>query len=323
MRAVWAETGGGAEVLRIVERALPEPQANQIRIRVAAAGINNADIVQRKSGIAPAGAPPGLGLEVSGTVDAVGEDVADWSVGQRVCALLDGGGYGDFALADARSVLPVPDDITHCEAAGLPEALLTVWQNLVVSGNCQPGDTVLVHGGGSGIGSMAVQVAKMLGARVATTAGSPERCNRLTELGADRAINHNEEDFVTIVSEMGGADVILDIVGGPYLNRNLAAAREGARIVQIAFLEGGETTIDLALLQHKRLALTGSKLRPRSAAHKGELTDAIRRFVWPTVARRGITAVIDRIFPLAEVADAHRYFEARRHFGKVILDLQN
>jgi NADPH2:quinone reductase len=323
MPAIPVTTPGGPEVLRVVASAVPKPGRGQVLIQVAAAGVNRADCVQREGRYAmPPDAPDVPGLEVSGTVIARGAGVTSPKLGAKVCALIVGGGYAAYALAEAGHCLPVPKGVSLADAAGLPEVYLTVWANLIERGGLKKGDVALIHGGGSGIGTAAIQLARALGARVFAIAGSPEKCAACKRLGAHRAIDYLAEDFVKVVrseTKGHGADVILDIVGGPYVERNIAVAAPEARIVNLAFLQGARMTLDLGQVQHKHLWLTGSRLRSRWNAEKTRLTRAVAKGVWPLFAKRKLRAVTDVTFSLAQAADAHRRMEASAHIGKILL----
>lgn len=322
MTAITIAEPGGPEVLRPTEEPVPEPGDGEVLIKVAAAGVNRPDIAQREGNYPP---PPGVteipGLEIAGTVVAVGAGVVAPAIGDGVCALVPGGGYAEYCLANALAVLPAPAGLTSIEAACLPETFFTVWSNVFDRGGLKAGDTLLVHGGASGIGTTAIQLGKAFGATVIVTAGSAAKCNACLELGADRAINYRDEDFVSIVKEMGGADVILDMVGGDYVTRNYHAAREDGRIVQIAFLEGGRPVIDLWPLMRKRLTHTGSTLRARSPAFKGTIASTLRERVWPLLEAGSVKPVIDSTFPLRNAGEAHRRLEAPDHIGKVALEV--
>ncbi len=323
MAAIAIDHPGGPEVLRLVERPVPQPGADEILIRVAAAGVNRPDVFQRKGAYPPPkGASDLPGLEVSGHVAALGSAVTGHAIGDAVTALLSGGGYAEYALAPAGSALPVPAGLSLVEAAALPETVFTVWHNVFERGQLKPGETLLVHGGSSGIGTTAIQLATARGARVIATCGSPEKAEACRSLGAVRAINYRDEDFVAATLEATGgrgADVILDMVGGDYVARNIAAAAEDGRIVQIAFLEGSKITIDAQRLLMRRLTWTGSTLRARSAAFKAELAGAVRREVWPLIEAGGLRPLIDSTYPLAEAAEAHRRMESSGHIGKIVL----
>lgn len=322
MRTVAVDNPGPDYRLVTAESAVPVPGPRQVVIAVAAAGVNRADLLQARGKYPP---PPGasetLGLEVSGTVAAAGVD-AEFAVGEAVCALLAGGGYAEFALADDSCVLPLPQGVDTIAAAALPEALFTVWTNLIDTAHLQPGETLLVHGGSSGIGTAAIQLAKALGCTVLTTAGGAERCARCEELGAVRGIDHHTEDFVAAVKDATagrGADVILDMVGGEYIGRNFAAAAPGGRIVNIAFQKGARAEVDFAPMLHKRLSLAATTLRGRSIAEKGAIGAALLDTVWPLIAAGKIRPLIDSRFALAEAGAAHARMAEGGHFGKILL----
>lgn len=312
---------GGPEILALETRAVPRPSAAQVLIRVEAAGVNGPDIMQRK-GLYPA--PPGasdlLGLEVAGTIVALGADVMAWAVGDTVAALTDGGGYAQYCVADARHCLPVPHGVSVRDAAGLPETFITVWSNLFLEGGLKEGETLLVHGGAGGIGTTAIQLAKAFGVRVFATDSPAERCKVCAELGADRVIDYAQEDFVSVVREAGGADMILDIVGGPYIERNIKAAAPGARIVQLAFALGSKVEINLMPVMLKRITYTGSTLRTRSPEFKGRTVAELREKVWPKIAAGRIKVVTSEVFPLAKAAEAHALMQNAGHTGKILLD---
>jgi len=323
MRAVVAARPGGPDVLVIEARPVPVPQAGEILIKVEAAGVNRPDVLQRMGFYAP---PPGasdiLGLEVAGVVVACGEGASRHAVGARVTALVPGGGYAEYCLAHESNALPAPGRLTVVEAAAIPETYFTVWTNVFDRGALKPGETLLVHGGTSGIGTTAIQLAKAFGATVVATAGSDEKVAACVRLGADVGVNYRAEDFVarTLAATDGrGADVILDMVGGDYAARNHAAAATDGRIVQIAFLRGPEAKIDLRPLMHKRLIHTGSTLRPRSPAEKAVIAEALRSRVWPLLEAGRCRPVIDSVFPLGEVGKAHARIESGAHVGKIVL----
>jgi len=316
---------GGPMVLKPEERPVPKPSGGEILIKVKAAGVNRPDVAQRK-GIYPP--PPGAsdlpGLEVAGEVAAVGEAVSRWRVGDHVSALAPGGGYAQFCLVHESNALPVPHGFTFTEAAALPETFFTVWHNVFQRGALKAGETLLVHGGSSGIGTTAIQLGTAFGANVITTAGSPEKCEACLKLGAVRAVNYREEDFVLAVKEATegrGADVILDMVGGDYIDRNYAAAAMEGRIVQISFLSGSIAKVDFAKLMTKRLTHTGSTLRPRSVEFKGQIAAELEAHVWPLLASRKVAPVMDMIFPLSEAWRAHERMEEGAHIGKIVLDV--
>ena len=312
---------GGPEVLATETRAVPRPVSGQVLIRVEAAGVNGPDIMQRK-GLYPA--PPGasdlLGLEVSGTVVALGEGAAGWVVGDQIAALTDGGGYAQYCVADARHCLPIPDGVSVRDAAGLPETFITVWSNLFLEGRLKAGETLLVHGGAGGIGTTAIQLAKAFGVRVFATDSPAERCRLCAELGADRVVDYAREDFVSIVREAGGADMILDIVGGDYIEKNIRAAAAGARIVQLAFALGSKVEINLMPVMLKRITYTGSTLRTRPPEFKARTVAELREKVWPRIAAGDIRVVTSEIFPLARAVEAHAMMQNAGHTGKILLD---
>ena len=319
-RIVTANPPGGPEVLRVEPRPMPQAGPGEILIRAAACGVNRPDQIERMGFYpAPPGAPEGLGLEVSGLVEAVGEGVTGFAPGDPVCALVAGGAYTDFALAPAGSVLPLPAGLDLVEAAGLPETVFTVWANVFEIGALLPGETILIHGGSSGIGTTAIQMAKAAGARVFTTAGTDEKCALCQQLGADRAINYRAEDFEAIVTEAGGADVVLDMVGGSYVQKNVNLARPGGRLVSIAFLQGSRVELDMMRIMLKRLTLTGSTLRARPVAEKARLAAALRKTVWPWIEAGQLRPVIDGRFALADVRSAHERLDSGTHSGKILL----
>jgi putative NAD(P)H quinone oxidoreductase, PIG3 family len=315
--------GGDADVLRLAERDLPEVGAGEVLIRVAYAGVNRPDVLQRAGSYPPPrGASPHLGLEVAGVVAAVGQGVPEWQKGDRVCALVNGGGYAEYVAAPAGQVLPVPAGLSMAQAAALPETVLTVWANVVERGRLQAGETLLVHGGTSGIGVAAIQIAKALGARVFCTVGTPEKAGAAQKLGADAAIDYRRRDFMVEVSKLTegrGVDVILDMVGGPYIERNLRSLALEGRLVQIAFMQTAKVEVDWMPLMLRRLTFTGSTLRARSAEEKARLSRAVQDNVWPMVEDGRVQAVIDRVFPLDSAAEAHRRMESSDHIGKILL----
>lgn len=302
----------------------PAPKPGEILIQVAAAGLNNADLLQARGLYPPPpGASPILGMEVSGTVAELGDGVTEWSAGDKVCALLPGGGYANFAVADAGSVLPVPDTIDLVEAAGLPEAAFTAWTNIVDTGKLAPGETLLIHGGASGIGSLAIQIFAARGHTVFATVGAAEKCTAARGFGATRAINYRDEDFVAVVKkETGGkgADVILDMVGGDYVQRNIAAAAPWGRIVNIAYQDGFKTQVDFAPVLTKRLTLAATTLRGRTPEQKRAIRDMLLREVWPLLGTR-VKPVIARTFPFAQAKAAHEFMAKTGHIGKILLQM--
>ena len=321
MRVVEMTGAGGPEVLRPGTRPAPKPKAHEVLVKVCAAGVNGPDIMQRR-GLYPA--PPGasdlLGLEISGVVVAVGEAVTQWAVGDQLCALTDGGGYAEFCVADASHCLPVPAGVSLRDAAGLPETFITVWSNLFLEGGLHRGQTLLVHGGAGGIGTTAIQLAKAFGVRVFATDSPAERCRVCTELGADQAIDYATEDFVEVLRKAGGADMILDIVGGPYIERNIKAAAPGARIVQLAFALGSKVEINLMPVMLKRITYTGSTLRTRPAAFKAQTVAALRETVWPQIEAGAIRVVTGDVFPMTRATEAHARMQSAGHVGKILLE---
>ena len=321
MRVIEIADPGGPEALRLAERPRPEPRHDEVLIEVAFAGINRPDALQRAGRYAP---PPGAsdlpGLECAGRIAALGAGVDDWSVGDAVCALLPGGGYAEFAVTPAAHCLPVPKGMALREAACLPETFFTVWSNVFRRGDLGAGETFLVHGGTSGIGTTAIQLARVFGARVFATAGSAEKCAACEGLGAERAINYRDEDFVAVMRDAGGADLILDMVGGDYIARNIEALRDDGRLVQIAFLTGAEARIDFSQVMVRRLTVTGSTLRPQSVGAKARIAEALQAEVWPLLAAGRVAPVMDSEFPLADAAEAHRRLEAD-HIGKIVLNV--
>lgn len=322
MRAVEISAPGAPEVLVETTRPVPMPGHDQIVIRLAYAGVNRPDVAQRQGTYAP---PPGAsdlpGLEGAGEVVAVGRGVTMWKPGDRVCALLPGGGYAEYVACDQTHALPIPDGMTLREAAALPETAFTVWSNVVMRGGLQAGERFLVHGGTSGIGTMAIQVARALGARVWATAGSAEKCDAIAALGAT-PINYREADYVKILQEAGGANLILDMVGGSYIERNLKALDMDGRLVMIAFLGGPKAEINFAYVMMRRLTITGSTLRPQSDAAKGRIADALRSQLWPLIGAGKVRILIDSEYPLAEAAAAHQRMESSAHIGKIVLKIR-
>lgn len=325
MTAVAIGEPGGPRVLRPESRPLPEPGPGEILIKVRAAGVNRPDVLQRKGAYPP---PPGAsdlpGLEVSGTVARLGDGASRWKLGAEVCALTPGGGYAEYVRVHESNALPVPHGFTFTEAAALPETFFTVWHNVFERGGLKSGETLLVHGGSSGIGTTAIQLAAARGARVVVTAGSAEKCAACERLGAARAVNYRLEDFVVVVKEATdgkGADVILDMVGGDYVSRNYDAAAVDGRIVQIATQAGAVASADFAKLMVKRLTHTGSTLRPRTVEFKAAIAAALEAEVWPLLAERRVAPVMDMIFPLKDAWRAHERMEEGEHIGKIVLDV--
>jgi NADPH:quinone reductase len=323
MTAIAISAPGGPEVLVPTTLPVPRPGDGEVLVKVAAAGVNRPDVLQRLGGYAPPpGAPDTPGLEIAGEVVAVGPGVRRYRTGERVCALVPGGGYAQYCTVAEINALPIPGDLSLTEAAGLPETFFTVWTNVFDRGRLAPGETLLVHGGSSGIGTTAIMMAKIWGARTYATAGSAEKCRACEDLGAERAINYREEDFVEAVlaaTDQRGVDVILDMVGGDYVARNLKAAARDGRIVSIAFLKGSKVEINLMPLMLKRLTMTGSTLRPRSVEEKGEIARALEEHIWPHLASGRIRPVIHKTFPLQDAAAAHALMDSSAHIGKIIL----
>lgn len=323
MRAIDPAEAGGPEVLTIVERPVPVPSAGEVLIRVAAAGVNRPDVLQRKGGYPPPpGAPSIPGLEVAGRIVATGPGVAAELLGQPVCALLAGGGYAEYVAVPAGQCLPVPDGLSMVDAAALPETLFTVWTNLFERAFATEGDTVLVHGGTSGIGTMAILLGKLFGLTVIVTAGSAAKVRAALDLGAAHAIDYRTEDFVARIKEITGGkgvQIVIDMVGGDYVPRNLQCLADDGRHVSIAVQGGASATIPLFEIMRRRLTLTGSTLRPRDAAFKEMVADELSRTVWPHVASGALRAVIDRTFPFEQAVDAHRRMEGGDHVGKIVL----
>ena len=320
MRAIEIARPGGPEVLTPTRRPVPVPGHGQILIRVAFAGVNRPDALQRAGSYDP---PPGAsdlpGLEAAGTVVATGPGVTRWKIGEQVTALLPGGGYAEYAVTHEAHALPIPEGMGLDAAAALCETFFTVWTNVFGRGRLQAGERLLVHGGSSGIGTTAIQLAAAFGARVFATAGSDEKCDACRKLGAERAINYRSEDFVEVVRAEGGADVILDMVGGDYIVRNLKSLAEDGRLVQIAFLQGSSAEINLMPLMMRRLTITGSTLRPQSDLAKARIASDLESQVWPLLAAGRIGPVMDSEFPLEDAAAAHARMESSAHIGKIVL----
>ncbi len=320
MLVVVAATPGGPEALQVVERPVPKPACGEVLIKVAAAGVNGADLSQRRGTYPlPPGTPDILGLECAGTIVAVGEGVTDWAIGAQVCALLIGGGYAEYCAVPAVQCLPIPAGVSLIDAAGLPEVAMTVWSNVFEIGRLAPGETILVHGGASGIGTHTIQLAHRLGARVLATAGTDAKCRRCEQLGAVKAFNYKTQDFVAEARRLGAVDVILDMVGGDYIRRGLELLAPGGRLVMLALKQGARLELDCGLIQSKNLYLTGSRLRPRPIAEKGRLVSAVRKAVWPLIDSGDVKPIVDSTFPLRAAADAHRRMESGEHIGKVML----
>ena len=320
MQAVEISAPGGPEVLRLTTRPVPTPAAEEVLIKVFAAGVNGPDMMQRKGLYpAPAGASDLLGLEVAGKVVAAGDKVVRWSVGDQVTGLTNGGGYAEYCAADARHCLPLPAGLGLLDAAGLPETYFTVWSNVCIGARLAAGETLLVHGGAGGIGTTAIQLGKAFGAKVIATDSPAQRCGICSELGADRVIDYRQEDFVEVVRQAGGANVILDIVGGPNIERNLKAAAPDARIIQLAFAQGSKVEINLMPVMLKRLSYTGSTLRTRPTAFKTRVAQELEAKVWPLIGNGKIKPVVHATFRLAEAGKAHALMESSAHTGKIML----
>ncbi len=320
MRAVEITEPGAPEVLKLCTRPVPQPRAGEVLIRQAFAGVNRPDALQRAGKYAPPPTASDLpGLEGAGEVVALGAGVTNLSIGDQVCALLPGGGYAEYVATPAAHCLPVPDGMGLREAACLPENYFTVWSNVFMRGGLKAGERFLVHGGSSGIGTTAIQLAHAFGARVFTTAGNDTKCGVCTDLGAERAINYRDEDFVKVVRTEGGADLILDMVGGSYINRNIKTLVPDGRMVHIAFLESPVAEINFAQIMAKRLTVTGSTLRPQSDLAKAHMADELREKVWPLLNTGSIAPVIDSTFTLEEAAKAHTWMESSEHIGKIVL----
>lgn len=323
MTAIAIREPGGPEMLVPETIPVPVPGRGEILVRVRTAGVNRPDVIQRLGFYAPPpGAPSTPGLEIAGEVVATGPGVTRWSLGDRVCALVGGGGYAQYCLAHETHALPVPKGISDIEAGGIPETFFTVWTNVFERGRLQAGESLLIHGGSSGIGTTAIQLARAWGARVFATAGNSEKCAACERLGAEKAINYRDQDFVKEVKALTGGrgvDVILDMVGGDYMARNITAVAQDGRIVSIAFLNGSKAEVDFMPMMLKRLTLTGSTLRARSIEEKARLADALRQQVWPLIEAGKVKPLIEKTFPLAEASKAHALMEASSHIGKIIL----
>ena len=326
MKYIDHGAGGSADVLALVEGDMPEVGAGEVLIKVHYAGVNRPDVQQRLGKYPPpADASPIIGLEVSGEIFAVGQGVDEWKRGDKVCALTNGGGYAEFVTAPAGQVLPVPDGMTLLQAAALPETFFTVWANVVERGRLASGETLLIHGGTSGIGTTAIQVGKLLGARVLCTVGSPEKVAAAKSIGADAAIDYRRQDFVVEVSKLTegkGVDVILDMVGGPYIERTLRCLARDGRLVQIAFLQTSRVEVDWMALMLKRLTFTGSTMRARSSADKARLATELRTHLWPALADGRLAPIIFKTFPMVEAPAAHRLMESSDHIGKIMLQVR-
>lgn len=326
MRYVDHGNGGGPEVLKVAIREVPELGAGEVLIEVVAAGVNRPDCIQRSGRYPPpADASPHLGLEVAGRIVALGQGVTEWKIGEAVCALANGGGYAEYAAAPAGQVLPVPAGLTMLQAAALPETYFTVWANLVERGRLAAGDTVLIHGGSSGIGITAIQIAKAWGATVICTVGNAQKAAACLALGADAAIDYRQQDFVAQTVKITGSrgvNLILDMVGGTYVEKNLKLLAVDGRLVQIAFLQPSKVEIDLMPIMTKRLTVTGSTMRPRSAANKADLAAALRTHIWPMLEQGRLLPSIYKVFALEQAAEAHALMESSEHIGKIMFSVR-
>jgi putative PIG3 family NAD(P)H quinone oxidoreductase len=323
MLAMEISAPGAPDVLKPVSVPVPVPGHGQIIIRLAYAGVNRPDALQRAGSYAPpASASPLPGLEGAGTVVATGPGVTRWQIGDKVCALLPGGGYAEYAACHESHALPIPEGLSLCEAACLPETCFTVWSNVVMRGGLKAGERFLVHGGSSGIGTTAIQIARALGARVFATAGTDDKCRACEALGAERCFNYRSEDFLDEAKKLGGFDLILDMVGGPYLPRNVKALADDGRLVQIAFLQGPKVELNFAEVMMRRLTITGSTLRPQSDQSKARIAAEVERHVWPMIARGAFKVVIDSEYPLTEAPAAHWRLESSGHVGKIVMKVE-
>lgn len=320
MKAIEITEHGGPDVLKLSDIPTPSPKDNEVLIRVAAAGVNRPDVLQRRGLYPP---PPGAsdlpGLECSGEIVRVGADVSGWKPGDRVCALLTGGGYAEYAAADAGSCLPVPEGMSFEEAASLPETVFTVWANVFDDAQLKAGETLLVHGGASGIGVTAIALAKAFGAKVIATAGASEKCKACLRLGADAAFHYEDDKWDEEIIRAGGADVLLDMAGGDFVPRNLSCLNPGGRHVSIAFVRGMEAAFNIFMVMQKRLRISGSTMKARSFSDKARLAAAIHKQVWPHFENGGLRPVLHQVFPLERAADAHRLMESGDHIGKIVL----
>ncbi|WP_298260103.1 NAD(P)H-quinone oxidoreductase [uncultured Litoreibacter sp.] len=320
MRAVEITQAGGPDVLQSTQAPVPAPRHGEVLIKLAYAGVNRPDALQR-AGLynPPKGASPLPGLEGAGTIAAIGDGVVGVNIGDEVCALLPGGGYAEYVRAPAAHCLPIPNGLNMAQSAALPETFFTVYSNVVMRGALQAGERFLVHGGSSGIGTTAIQLASALGARVFATAGSAEKCSACLSLGAEQAVNYREADFVDVMKAEGGADLILDMVGGDYLPRNLRALADDGRLVQIAFLQGPKVAVNFAQVMMRRLTITGSTLRPQSDLAKAAIATELKQRIWPLIEAGRIAPVMDSEFALEDAAKAHAHMESSAHIGKIVL----
>lgn len=320
MKVIEIVEPGGPSVLKSSVRNIPKPKRNEVLIKISYAGINRPDVLQRSGSYLP---PPGAsdlpGLEASGIIFAIGENVTSWQVGDEVCALLPGGGYAEYAVTQASHCLPVPTGMSLKQAAALPETLFTVWSNVFQRGGLKPNEKFLVHGGSSGIGTMAIQLANLFGSEVYATAGSDAKCSACEELGAIRAINYNKEDFLEVIKSIGGVHLILDMVGGAYIEKNIKALVDDGRLVQIAFLKGAKVELNFAQIMTRRLTVTGSTLRPQSDLSKSQIASELLEKIWPLLSTGRINPVINSVFDLNDVSSAHLLMESSKHIGKIVL----
>ena len=320
MKVIEIVEPGGPSVLKSSVRNIPKPKRNEVLIKISYAGINRPDVLQRSGSYLP---PPGAsdlpGLEASGIIFAIGENVTNWEVGDEVCALLPGGGYAEYAVTQASHCLPVPTGMSLKQAAALPETLFTVWSNVFQRGGLKPNEKFLVHGGSSGIGTMAIQLANLFGSEVYATAGSEAKCSACEELGAIRAINYNKEDFLEVIKSIGGVHLILDMVGGAYIEKNIKALVDDGRLVQIAFLKGAKVELNFAQIMTRRLTVTGSTLRPQSDLSKSQIASELLEKIWPLLSTGRINPVINSVFDLNDVSSAHHLMESSKHIGKIVL----
>ena len=320
MKVIEIVEPGGPSVLKSSVRSIPKPKRNEVLIKISYAGINRPDVLQRSGSYLP---PPGAsdlpGLEASGIIFAIGKNVTNWEVGDEVCALLPGGGYAEYAVTQASHCLPVPTGMSLKQAAALPETLFTVWSNVFQRGGLKPNEKFLVHGGSSGIGTMAIQLANLLGSEVYATAGSEAKCSACEELGAIRAIDYNKEDFLEVIKSIGGVHLILDMVGGAYIEKNIKALVDDGRLVQIAFLKGAKVELNFAQIMTRRLTVTGSTLRPQSDLSKSQIASELLEKIWPLLGTGRINPVINSVFDLNDVSSAHLLMESSKHIGKIVL----
>ena len=320
MKVIEIVEPGGPSVLKSSVRSIPKPKRNEVLIKISYAGINRPDVLQRSGSYLP---PPGAsdlpGLEASGIIFAIGKNVTNWEVGDEVCALLPGGGYAEYAVTQASHCLPVPTGMNLKQAAALPETLFTVWSNVFQRGGLKPNEKFLVHGGSSGIGTMAIQLANLFGSEVYATAGNEAKCSACEELGAIRAINYNKEDFLEVIKSIGGVHLILDMVGGAYIEKNIKALVDDGRLVQIAFLKGAKVELNFAQIMTRRLNVTGSTLRPQTDLSKSQIASELLEKIWPLLSTGRINPVINSVFDLNDVSSAHLLMESSKHIGKIVL----